>query len=208
MLSKPEAFFAHVRTELFGGHLTAGQVAGINAILAAWGLYGDNDNEKLAYCLATPKLETDDTMAPIHEYGPVSYFAKYEPGTPIGARLGNTQRGDGFRYRGRGLCQITGRANYARVGKLIGADLIGNPDLALNLTIAARILVQGSMLGWFTGKRLGAYIDGIDEADSADLKEYVQARRVINGQDKAELIGGYAVKFERAIAAGVWKAAA
>lgn len=202
MLSNPTAFFAHVRANLFGGKLAPTQVAGINAILTAWDKYGDRDNEKLAYCLATPKLETADTMAPIHEYGPVSYFNKYEPGTPIGIRLGNTQKGDGYRYRGRGLCQITGRANYARVGKLIGVDLVNNPDLALDLAIAARILVQGSMLGWFTGKGLAAYIDGVDEPDGEDFKEYVQARRVINGQDKAETIGRYALAFEAALKVG------
>jgi predicted chitinase len=56
--------------------------------------------------------------------------------------LGNTQPGDGFKYRGRGLNQLTGRGNYDRYGKLLkNADLIAYPDLANDPAIAARISV-------------------------------------------------------------------
>jgi predicted chitinase len=55
--------------------------------------------------------------------------------------LGNTQPGDGPRYKGRGFIQLTGRANYAAYGKKLGIDLVGNPDLALRPDIAAKIVV-------------------------------------------------------------------
>ena len=55
------------------------------------------------------------------------------------------------------------------------------------------------MLGVYTGKKLGNYVDDIDESDAEDLREYINARRVINGQDHAEEIGKSALIFERAL---------
>jgi predicted chitinase len=58
-----------------------------------------------------------------------------------GGRMGNTDPGDGYRYRGRGVIQLTGKANYERYGKLIGVDLVNNPDLAADPDIAAKIAI-------------------------------------------------------------------
>lgn len=58
------------------------------------------------------------------------------------ANLGNTEPGDGYKYRGRGLFQLTGRSNYERYGKLIGhPELVDNPDLANDPAVAAEIAV-------------------------------------------------------------------
>lgn len=57
-----------------------------------------------------------------------------------GGRMGNDKPGDGFKYRGRGFIQITGKENYDKVGKLIGVDLVNNPDLANDPEVAAKIV--------------------------------------------------------------------
>lgn len=186
---------------LFGGSLTQSQVDGITTILSGWERYGNGDNETLAYLLATTYHETAKTMQPIHERGAKAYFNKYEPGTKIGAVLGNTLKGDGYKFRGRGYVQLTGRSNYARAGKIVGTDLVADPDAALNPNIAVRLLIAGPSNGWYTGKKLSDYIDGVDETDAEDLREYIAARRTINGQDKAEVIGKLALVFERALRA-------
>ncbi|UFA50955.1 glycoside hydrolase family 19 protein [Deinococcus radiophilus] len=68
-------------------------------------------------------------------WGPTSAQRRYEGR----ADLGNTQPGDGYRYRGRGWIQLTGRHNYRKFGQLLGLDLEGNPDLAARPDVAARL---------------------------------------------------------------------
>jgi predicted chitinase len=58
-----------------------------------------------------------------------------------GGRMGNTVAGEGFKYRGRGLIQITGKDNYKKFGDIIGVDLVQNPDLANNPEIARKLAV-------------------------------------------------------------------
>lgn len=190
-------FFDSIRP-LFNGHLSATQVTGMDMILDEGKRLKVEENA-LAYCLATAFYETAETMQPIHERGSKSYFNKYEPGTSIGKALGNTQPGDGFKYRGRGFVQLTGRRNYALAGAKLGINLLGDPDLALVPSVAAQVMFDGMEAGWFTGKGLDDYIDDKDEADSEDLREFIAARKIINGTDKAQLIGGYALKFEAAL---------
>lgn len=190
-----KTFFDAVRASLFGGKLSQDQVSGIEAIIAAWDRSGDGDDRKLAYLLSTAKHETANTMQPITEYGQRSYFNKYEPGTKIGKALGNTKPGDGYLYRGRGWGMITGRSNYRNAGLKLDTPLLDNPDLALDHIVSGMALVRGSLEGWYTGKKLGDYINSAKT-------DYINARRVINGTDKAALIAGYAEKFETAIASG------
>lgn len=66
------------------------------------------------------------------------------------ADLGNTQAGDGFKFRGRGYTQLTGRANYAAAGKALGVDLEKNPDMATDPAVAARIAT------WYWKNRVGS----------------------------------------------------
>lgn len=192
-------FYDFARTQLFGGSLTQKQVAGMGAIFDYWEAnHGADDKRWLAYMLGTAFHETDKKMQPIREYGPVSYFDKRYGPPPVGKNpglakvLGNTQQGDGSRYCGRGFVQLTGRRNYTDWTARLGDDLVGNPDLCLTLKPSVRILAEGMIKGTFTGKRLSQYFN----ATTADWKN---ARRIINGLDKAELIAGHAKNFYAAI---------
>ncbi|MCU0757394.1 MAG: hypothetical protein MUE46_20160 [Xanthomonadales bacterium] len=192
-------FFEHVRATLFGDALRPKQVAGLVALLDYWeAKHAAKDDRMLAYLMATVFHETDKTMQPIREYGGTAYFdGRYGP-PPAGKNpklakdLGNTQQGDGSRFCGRGYVQLTGRRNYADWGNRLGLPLLENPDLALQAGPAMQILVEGSLLGSFTGKKLSDYF-------GQDRAEWRDARRVINGLDKASLIAGHARNFYAAI---------
>lgn len=185
-------FFNAARKLPFGGSIKSDQVSGTEAILNEWERRGLVDLRWLAYMLGTTYHETGGTMQPLYEKGQRSYFDKYEPGTNIGRNLGNTVAGDGYLFRGRGYVQLTGRANYNKMHVILGLDLTGNPDLALVPANAASIMFEGMSRGTFTGKKLSDYFN-------SNLTDYVNARRIINGTDRADDIAGYAQDFYRAL---------
>lgn len=67
--------------------------------------------------------------------------AEYIAEIVYGGRMGNDNPGDGYKYRGRGFTQLTGKYNYKKYGKLVGLDLENNPDLAKEINNAAKIAV-------------------------------------------------------------------
>ena len=182
--------FAIIRLKF--GSLSQDAVDNINLIVETCEKYNLSYPQS-AYLLATTYHETAHTFKPIKEYGSDKYLSKYDTGR-LAKALGNTPQadGDGIKYAGRGYVMITGRTNYKFAGEQLGIDLINNPDLALQPKYAAEILVKGSVNGWFTSKTLKDYIN-------SNKKDYYNARRVINGLDKAQLIANYAIVFERAL---------
>lgn len=155
---------------------------------------GMTDIRWVAYLLATVKHECADTWQPIRERGDAAYFQRYDPDTKVGRVLGNTQPGDGARYKGRGYVQLTGRANYRQFGQRLSIGLEASPDLALDPKISYRIASLGMRQGLFTGKALSHYLHG-------DQTDYLNARRIINGTDRAATIARYATKMEAGLRA-------
>jgi hypothetical protein len=176
-------FFASVRTSLFGGSLTTPQVKGMEALLDAAQSLADDE---IAYILATAFHETAETMQPIAEYG-----------RGKGRKYGLPGRNRGQIPYGRGFVQTTWDINYERTDRELGlgGKLIANYDLMLSdVAMAAKAAVRGMVEGWYTGKKLADYFDG-------GKCDFALARKIINGTDKAEKIGGYARLFLKAIQA-------
>lgn len=104
-----------------------------------------------------------------HESGSLRYVKEIASGAAYEGRsdLGNTQEGDGVRFKGRGLIQITGRANYAQCGAALGLDLLAEPDLLEQTENACR------SAAWFWHSR------GLNEL--ADAGEFRMITKRING---------------------------
>ena len=199
-LATPRLFFDNVHSVL--GTLDQSEVDGCNAILAAM------DGAPLshtAYALGTAFLETGGTMHPIKEYGGDRYFFRMYDiagARPSVARvLGNNCAGDGCKFAGRGYVQLTGRNNYTKASTPTGVDLVANPDKAMDPGVAAKVMRFGMDTGLFTGKSFKSYLPAKGRANRA---QFVQARRIINGQDRAADIAGFALKFQAALEAGGW----
>lgn len=121
------------------------------------------------YGITTPLRVAHFVAQAAHETDGFRTLEEYASGRAYEGRkdLGNTQKGDGVRYKGRGIFQLTGRSNYAYYGKLIGDDLQRLPQLAARPDVAARV----AALYW-SRKGLNAW------ADKDDVK---QITRRING---------------------------
>ncbi|WP_407352918.1 glycoside hydrolase family 19 protein [Luteimonas sp. R10] len=104
-----------------------------------------------------------------HESGGFHYSEEIASGAAYEGRadLGNTQPGDGVRFKGRGYIQLTGRANYEAAGQALGLDLVNNPELAAQPENAARVAA------WYWGSR--------DINAAADAGDFRQVTRLING---------------------------
>jgi hypothetical protein len=184
-----EIFFQHIRKEPFSGRMTAPQVAGVEAILDACAKL--TDVRWTAYILATCFHETAARMQPVREGLAKTdaqarrILAKYPYAQP--------DPETGQAYYGRGLEQLTHKANYEKMGAVLGEDLVNNPDLMLRPDIAARSLLLGMTNGLYTGKKLADYFGKKDDP--------VGARGIVNGTDRAALIAGYHHAFLAAIRA-------
>jgi hypothetical protein len=189
-----EIFFDRYK-QLFNTTLSQGQVDGLESILTAIEQDPDiSDVRWAAYMMATVKHECADRWQPIEEYGKGKGRTYGNPVCVTGS--------DGKKYTnvyyGRGYVQLTWDYNYKSMSQNILSDdsMYCDPSRALSPEDAYKIMSYGMRRGSFTGKKLSDYINdkGCD---------YKNARRIINGLDKWDVIQGYAQKLETALKAAL-----
>lgn len=175
--SRGPAEFGEVTPEKVKAMFPATGIGAIRAnlpfVLAGLEARGLTDRPMLLMALATIRAETEG-FVPISEgqsrfNTAAAPFDLYDTGTRKGRDLGNTEPGDGPRFRGRGYVQLTGRFNYDRVGREIGIDLCADPEKANDPATAGHVLAQ--FLANQQGRVRAALAAG-------DLRA---ARRAVNG---------------------------
>lgn len=182
-----------INRTLFQGRMVHSQRAGINEKMDAFHRHKVTDNRHKAYMLATSYHETDKKMQPIEEYGKGR-------GKRYGRKImysGQPYSHPDKIYYGRGDIQLTWYENYELMGKLLNIPLLEQPELALQADISADIMIEGmtkgqSNRGDFTGVSLETYFNNSVDAP-------INARRIVNGLDKADLIATYYYKFLEAL---------
>jgi len=173
-----QSFFEKLKANKLFSEFSQLQVDSINAILDECEQLGVTDNRQIAYIFATAYHECFQPskpwtrMTPMPEFGGEDYLKskKYYP------------------YYGRGFSQLTWLSNYQKEAKRLDIALVEHPELMLSIDTAANSHVFCMMKGRYTGKKLGDYIN-------ADKCDYINARRIINGTDKAIPIAAYAERF-------------
>ena len=177
MINKVD-FYKRIREVGLFKTLTNDQVKSIDSILFECERQGVTDLRQVAYVLATPYHECynpkhpETRITPIIEFGGEKYLKskKYYP------------------YVARGFSGLTWDYNYKKEGTRLGLDLINNPDLILDIPVAANSHVYCMVHGSYTGKKLSDYIN--------DQKcDFAGARKIINGTDKKDEIAAIAQKF-------------
>jgi hypothetical protein len=195
-------FYSIVRLSLYCGTINTATFAALQSFLDYWESDAfpslKRDPRYLAYILATVYLETDKTMRPIEEYGRGA-------GKPYGKKL-KYGRGPGKRvpyarpdhlYYGRGHTQNTWYENYEALTKAATRqgynwDFLNNPELLLQVQPSLWATFYAMSVGLYTGARLSDFFN-------ASETDWENARRIINGLDKADLIASYAKIFHLAL---------
>ncbi len=194
-LDNPTAFYDRLKASGLFPKMKPDQVAGLSAVLKTAGDAGWPISFT-AYALATAYHETAGTMQPVREAFWLSE----------GWRQRNLRY---YPYYGRGYVQLTWKANYERADKELGlgGKLLKTLDLAMDPDVASRVMAKGMVEGWFCGDKSGArhtlkrHVSSTGESSEA---QYREARRIINGTDKAAKIAGEAMIFQSALKAGGW----
>lgn len=194
-------FFDQTRATLFDGAFKQAQEDGLTAILDKWEKESpDADDRWLAYMLGTVHHETGRTMQPVRET-----FANSDAkaisilNKAFGAgKLTLVKKpywgpdAEGKSWLGRGLVQLTHKANYEKLGNAIGANLVQDPTLAMDMDVALKIMFVGMRDGLFTKI-------GLPDRFSKTVEKWREARQIINGLERADLVASYGKAYYAAI---------
>lgn len=130
--------------------------------------YGISTSARIAAFIAQVGVESGQLRYVRELWGPTPQQKRYDPPGGLADELGNTQAGDGFKYRGRGLIQITGRSNYEAASASLGQTFYENPELVEEPLWAAMVS------GWFwEQKGLNALADKNDSAAFEEITKRV-----------------------------------
>lgn len=176
-------FFSRLRT-IMGGHITQGQVVGAETIIDYWHRAHGQDSRQLAYILATAMHECRFILS------------IKEVGRGKGKKYG-IPHPNGQTYYGRGAVQLTWYDNYLKMSRLLGVDLVHDPDKACDPYYSCLIMLEGmykgiSGKGDFTGHHLDQYFN-------ATTDDPYNARTIVNGHDRADLIKRYYMQINAAL---------
>jgi predicted chitinase len=131
--------------------------------------YGKTSNERIRKIFGSRVANlSDEQLNEIKKDDSKFFETVYGYQTQKGQELGNTEPGDGFKFRGRGLIQLTGKDNYKRIGKQIGVDLVSNPDLVFDSKIGPKVVAA------FVKNKLGDKVNSFKSQSEAN-KEVTKA---------------------------------
>lgn len=195
-----ELGFKHLREKF--GPLTKDQVDGINHYVEAMDQDKGITYAQAAYILATVWHETLPKMGPIEEYGKGKgrlYGTWYKNSKDQLYAYKDDSRREVYLqedyphlYYGRGDTQNTWFTNYEKLSKVFDVDFLRQPELLLTREWSTKATIYAMKTGLYTGKKLSDYI-------YQSKKDYVNARRIINGTDRANKIAKIAEIFEYAL---------
>lgn len=145
-------------TQIMPGAARNGRVERFLApLVAAMAEFGIDTPLRQAAFLAQLAVESGELQYTREIWGPTAQQLKYEPPGDLADVLGNVHPGDGKRFRGRGLIQLTGRRNYTDAARGLQVDLVAHPELLEQPELA----VRSAAWFWFS-RGLGAVADRDD----------------------------------------------
>lgn len=191
-------FYDNLRGGLFQGKISAQQFEGIEALLNEWNRQKGYDWRRFSYILGTVYHETRGTMQPVEETGRgvgKPYGKKLKYGGGPGKRIPYTNPDK--LYYGRGHTQNTWYEVYEALSKAARAqgknwDFLANPELLLEMEPSVWATFYAMKVGLYTGKQLDQFFNN-------DREDWLNARKIVNGKDRAVMVASYAMHFYDAV---------